>query len=86
MGSPAHPEVADARRARPLAEHVDKALQVTHVSFRNHLHGAIVPVAYVASQPEAAGMGLGKKPEPDPLDVAEDLRGDPAPRLLIGHR
>jgi hypothetical protein len=73
-GQPADPDVLDARHSRPLAKQIEEPFQRGLVALRLHLNGAIVAVADIAVEAKPPGMRLGKIPEANALDVAEDLR------------
>jgi hypothetical protein len=65
-----------------VAEVVEKLLQRCRAALGNNLHRAIVAIANVALKPQLAGVPLGKEPEADALNVADDLRLEAAPFLL----
>src|SRR5207248_6267910 len=74
----------DASHARAMAELVEEMLERGGLPLRFHLHGAIVAIADVALEPQLAGVPLGEKAKTDTLNVAYNLRLEPAPFLVIG--
>src|SRR5213082_2044368 len=79
VGRPVDANILDASHARAMAELVEEMLERSGLPLRFHLHGAIEAIADVALEPQLAGVPLGEKAKADTLNVAYNLRLEPAP-------
>jgi hypothetical protein len=79
---PPDANVLDPGHPRTLAKQVKESFQRRRAALRFYLHGAIVAVAHEPLKAEPPGMRLGKIPEANPLDIANDLSREAAPFFL----